>query len=346
MLAPNPSSYYNGRASFVNPMYLKKAQSAKPCLYKVSYDKDDLVNIFAPNCDETLILEEESRSKLDKDKINVLVNDLLMPLAEKTRVNASEFERVLKEEMFDDLQYVQSLEKELDELQSDKTKHSNEYDLLLQECLSKDILCAALSSMTDIDEYSEMACKYLEKVKECECLKIELSKQKDTVSKEYYHNLLKSFCTLEQHSISLELALQQCKEQLKNDKVWKQQESTSFQEINQNYFEIQDLKAQLQDKDIAISELKKLIEKSKGKSMETKFDKPLVVRQTNVIKVPKPSVLGKPTPFLDSLEKRIFSKPRSVAKTDVHNGLLKPVTPQNLPQTETGKQAEINKNVI
>ncbi|GKB53295.1 retrovirus-related pol polyprotein from transposon TNT 1-94 [Tanacetum coccineum] len=101
--------------------------------------------------------------------------------------------------------------------------------------------------MIDIDEYSEMACKYLEKVKECKCHEIELSKQKDTVSKEDYHKL---------------------------------------------YFKIQDLKAQLHDRDIAISELKKLIEKSKGKSMETKFDKPLVVRQTNVIKVPKPSVLG------------------------------------------------------
>ncbi|GJV85632.1 hypothetical protein Tco_1525530 [Tanacetum coccineum] len=69
MLAPNLSSYYNGRASFVNPMYLKRAQSAKPCLYRVPYDKDDLVNIFARNCDETLILEDESRSKLDKDKV-------------------------------------------------------------------------------------------------------------------------------------------------------------------------------------------------------------------------------------------------------------------------------------
>ncbi|GKC30478.1 hypothetical protein Tco_1037772 [Tanacetum coccineum] len=67
MLAPNPSPYYNGRASFVNLIYLKKAQSAKPCLYKVPFDKDDLANIFAHNSDETLILEEESRSKLDKD---------------------------------------------------------------------------------------------------------------------------------------------------------------------------------------------------------------------------------------------------------------------------------------
>nr|GEZ05508.1 hypothetical protein [Tanacetum cinerariifolium] len=52
-----------------------------------------------------------------------------------------------------------------------------------------------------------------------------------------------------------------------------------------------DLKAQLQDKNIAISELKKLIEKGKGKFVETKFDKPSVVRQPNAQRIPKPSVL-------------------------------------------------------
>nr|GEW74590.1 hypothetical protein [Tanacetum cinerariifolium] len=98
--------------------------------------------------------------RMDKPIIHeiiMLVKDLLMPLAEKTRATASEFENFLKEEMFDDLQYVQSHEKELDELQSDKIEFSNEYELLLQECLSKDIWCVALSFMTDIDEYSEMA---------------------------------------------------------------------------------------------------------------------------------------------------------------------------------------------
>ncbi|GJV01607.1 hypothetical protein Tco_1335176 [Tanacetum coccineum] len=69
MLAPNPSLSYNGRLSFVNPKYVKKAQSEKPCLYKVPYDKYDLANIFAPNCEETLILEQESRSKLHKETI-------------------------------------------------------------------------------------------------------------------------------------------------------------------------------------------------------------------------------------------------------------------------------------
>ncbi|GJV85497.1 hypothetical protein Tco_1525395 [Tanacetum coccineum] len=57
----------------------------------------------------------------------------------------------------------------------------------------------------------------------------------------------------------------------------------------EQYFEIQDLKAQLQDKNIAISELKKLIDKCKGKSVDTKFDKPSVVRQPNAQRIPKPS---------------------------------------------------------
>ncbi|GJR43852.1 hypothetical protein Tco_1311955 [Tanacetum coccineum] len=51
-------------------------------------------------------------------------------------------------------------------------------------------------------------------------------------------------------------------------------------------------KAQLQDKDIAISELKKLIEKMKGKSVETKFEKPSVIRHPNAFKSQRSSVLG------------------------------------------------------
>ncbi|GJX88492.1 hypothetical protein Tco_0340506 [Tanacetum coccineum] len=53
----------------------------------------------------------------------------------------------------------------------------------------------------------------------------------------------------------------------------------------------EDLKAQMQDKNIAISELKKLIEKCKGKSVETQFDKPSVVRQPNAQRIPKPSIV-------------------------------------------------------
>ncbi|GJY19506.1 hypothetical protein Tco_0390997, partial [Tanacetum coccineum] len=67
MLAPKGSTY-NARPKFSNPMYLKKAQSEKPCLYEIPYECD-LANIFAPNREETLTLEQESRSKLNTDLV-------------------------------------------------------------------------------------------------------------------------------------------------------------------------------------------------------------------------------------------------------------------------------------
>ncbi|GJV83664.1 hypothetical protein Tco_1523562 [Tanacetum coccineum] len=103
---------------------------------------------------------------------------------------------------------------------------------------------------------------------------------------------------------------------MKNDTVYKEKASNLFQKEREQYFKIQYLKAQLQDKNIAISELKKLIEKCKGKSVETKFDKPSVVRQPNAQRVPKPSVLGKLNPFSYSLERKKFSKTKLVPKTN------------------------------
>nr|GEU49048.1 hypothetical protein [Tanacetum cinerariifolium] len=81
------------------------------------------------------------------------------------------------------------------------------------------------------------------------------------------------------------------------------------------------------------TELKKLIEKGKGKSADTKFDRPSVVRQPNAQQIPKLSVLGKPTPFSDSLERKYFQKTKSVLKANVSEGLSKPVIEQTLPQT-------------
>ncbi|GKF94803.1 hypothetical protein Tco_0284503, partial [Tanacetum coccineum] len=60
---------YNGRTTFANPRYLKKAQSEKPYLYEIPYDTFDLANKFAPNREETMTLANESRSKLNKDYV-------------------------------------------------------------------------------------------------------------------------------------------------------------------------------------------------------------------------------------------------------------------------------------
>ncbi|GJU82386.1 hypothetical protein Tco_1284751, partial [Tanacetum coccineum] len=407
MLAPKCATY-NGRSTFANPKYLKKAQSDKPRLYEIPYDTSDPANRFCPDGEETVTLEKESRSKLDKDTVKpynytyqnslyetfkppskayldqlerakevrktmwrktfvrtkpniaknvgflpmsksisksrllynemtnnfnhfrticqqtwsnhtssafpnptaksmeVLIKILLMPLSDKTILDSHCFVHELKKEMNDDLEYVNSLEKELDELESEKADFSNIYDLLLEECVSKDVTCSYLHSMSHLNANTKLQCMYLHKVKECECLAQKLSKQTESVNKEVHNNLLKSFSKLEKHSISLELSLQHCKEQMKNNPVCKENASNVFRKEREQYHEIQDLKAQMQDKNMVINELKKLILVTKGKSVETQFDKPSVVRQPNAQRIPKPSVLGKPTPFSNSPEMRSF----------------------------------------
>nr|GEU53287.1 retrovirus-related Pol polyprotein from transposon TNT 1-94 [Tanacetum cinerariifolium] len=264
-------------------------------------------------CKAILAETNQFRAPTAQD-MEILIQTCLMLLTIKTQNDSFIFVHELKQEMHANLKYVESLEKEIDELESDKAEFSNMYDMILNEC-----------------------------VKECDCLAQKLSNQTESVSKKVHTELLQRFAKLEKHSISLEIALQKRKEQVKNDTVWNEKASNVFQKEREQYLEIQDLKAQLQDKNIAISELKKLVEKGKGKFMDTKFDKPSVVRQPNAQRIPKPSVLGKPAPFSNSLKRIYFPKTKLVPKTNMSEGLSKPVTAQTLPQT--ARQAVSNTNV-
>nr|GEY46781.1 hypothetical protein [Tanacetum cinerariifolium] len=73
------------------------------------------------------------------------------------------------------------------------------------------------------------------------------------------------------------------------------------------------------------------MEKQKGKSVDTKFEKSLVIRQPNAFKSQRPSVLVKPTTFSNSFVRKDFSKSTSVTQTHVSNDFSKPVTVQILP---------------
>nr|GEZ88873.1 hypothetical protein [Tanacetum cinerariifolium] len=250
------------------------------------------------------LMKQSLLTKSHYEDMEILIQTCLMPLAIKTQNDSFKFVHELKQEMHADLKYVESLKKEIDELESDKAEFSDMYDVILQECVSKDVMCSYLMSLSDLDALDELQCLYLHKVKECDCLAQKLLKQTESVSK--------------------------------NDTVCNEKASNVFRKEREQYFKIQDLKAQLQDKNIAISELKKLIEKGKGKSMDTKFDRPSVVR--------RPSVLGKPAPFFNFLERIYFPKTMSVPKANVSEGLSKPVTTQTLSQT--ARQAVSNTNVL
>ncbi|GJT75862.1 hypothetical protein Tco_1042587 [Tanacetum coccineum] len=54
----------NCKTSFVKPEFHKKPQRANPRLYDIGCYNDNLALMLAPDSDETIRLEKESRSKL------------------------------------------------------------------------------------------------------------------------------------------------------------------------------------------------------------------------------------------------------------------------------------------
>ncbi|GJT07299.1 hypothetical protein Tco_0841761 [Tanacetum coccineum] len=122
-----------------------------------------------------------------------------------------------------DLRYFNSLEHEVDtlksQLETQKTQFLNEIDRLSREYYYAYHMNAILSVYTDIDEVNNLQCDYLETLEKCEHLEKQLSKSK---------TMSKNFEALQKHAINIELDLQQCKEMIKNDKSFKENQSKVF----------------------------------------------------------------------------------------------------------------------
>nr|GFA48495.1 hypothetical protein [Tanacetum cinerariifolium] len=113
---------------------------------------------------------------------------------------------------------------------------------------------AILGVYTELDKVTNLQCDYLELLEKCEGLETELSKSK---------MMSKSFESVQKHAINLELELQQCKEKIKNDMLFKLNKTKDFCKEREQYFKIKDLKAQLQDKGIVINSLGSQLETQK-----------------------------------------------------------------------------------
>ncbi|GJT71347.1 retrovirus-related pol polyprotein from transposon TNT 1-94 [Tanacetum coccineum] len=294
----------NCKTSFVKPENLKKAQRANPRLYDIGCYNDNLALMLASESDKTIRLAHKSRSKLsglikpfDYKNLNNLC-DLFVPqreispeqryFLERSKMSHTPVKNENSKESFN--KQTTLLEKRMDE--------SIPWD---QKCKSSKELFKIKSSVDTIFDGVERCKQTIAKrtyfghidpfiqntIEGNFCPQI----RKINADLEKFHLCLKEEMVADLRYFN-SLEHEQSHEQLNNDKVWKQKESNSFGELNVKYFEIQDLKAQLQDKDIAISELKKLIENIKGKSVDTKFEIPSVIRQPNAFKSQRQSVLG------------------------------------------------------
>ncbi|GJR88272.1 hypothetical protein Tco_0212283 [Tanacetum coccineum] len=115
----------------------------------------------------------------------------------------------------------------------------NENERLLEQVMNKDIVNIIVNSSVD-NAYVN--------VHECEkCLKLETEvlNKKDFIEKETYDKLFRSYTTLEKHCISLEVDTQLNQEIFQRDNSVSNQSAPNFDQ----YFELNELKAQSQEKD-------------------------------------------------------------------------------------------------
>ncbi|GKC18940.1 hypothetical protein Tco_1021090 [Tanacetum coccineum] len=134
-----------------------------------------------------------------------------------------------------------------------------ENDRLLQKVMSQDVLITVMNSMSLNSDSVNVKMQKCELCEKCLNLDVELSK-----SKQAYNDLLKNHSQLEKHCISLEVSMQLKQEVFQNDESCVNQNAVEIQE----YFEINDLKARLQDKDTTISKLKDTIKSLKMNTKE------------------------------------------------------------------------------
>ncbi|GJX16560.1 retrovirus-related pol polyprotein from transposon TNT 1-94 [Tanacetum coccineum] len=135
-----------------------------------------------------------------------------------------------------------------------------ENDRLLDQIISQDIVNIVVNSLLDentsvnVNSFVAMnvSVKYVDMCCKCLDLEAELIKQHNMVEKDEYNRLLKRFSELEQHCISLEIAMQFNKEIFQKNNTSVNQTEPSFDQL----FELNNLKAELQAKDTTIKKLK------------------------------------------------------------------------------------------
>ncbi|GJX53201.1 retrovirus-related pol polyprotein from transposon TNT 1-94 [Tanacetum coccineum] len=136
----------------------------------------------------------------------------------------------------------------------------NENERLLEQVINKDIVNIIMNSTVDNASVN---------VHECEkCLKLEneLLNKNNFIEKETYDKLFRSFTTLEKQCISLEVDTQLNQEIFQRENSVSNQSAPSFEQ----YFELNELKTQSQEKDTVI---KKLKERIKSLSVNMNEDK-------------------------------------------------------------------------
>nr|GEV73865.1 hypothetical protein [Tanacetum cinerariifolium] len=138
-----------------------------------------------------------------------------------------------------------------------------ENERLLEQAISADIVNIVVHANVNY------ACKTMNECKRCVSIETEL--QRDFIKKECYDTVFKQYTTLGKHCISLEVDNHIKQEIFQRNNSCSQQSVPTFDQL----FEINDLKAQSQEKDTIIMKLKERIKSLSGNVKEEKINREL-----------------------------------------------------------------------
>ncbi|GJR49101.1 retrovirus-related pol polyprotein from transposon TNT 1-94 [Tanacetum coccineum] len=236
---------------FQNPFYLKKAQKIRLMLYDGSVIAKETNVISIADSEETLMLEEESRSKmLLKQSDPMVFENKLQTSHPNTNQSASSPIKIEAPRELPKTNSAIEIQKEIiliETIDSGSKSFLRYCEYCYEFFCDYEYLCecAFFCAMNDSVNYVEMCNKCLK-------LEAELIKQHNMVEKDEYNRISKSFSKLEQHCISLELAMQLNKEIFQKNNTSVNQTEPTFDHL----FELNNLKAELQAKDTTIEKLK------------------------------------------------------------------------------------------
>ncbi|GJX25843.1 retrovirus-related pol polyprotein from transposon TNT 1-94 [Tanacetum coccineum] len=246
---------------YQNLFHLKKAQRIQPTLYdgSVIAKKHDVISVI--DDEETLILEEESRSKMpnkQNDPISIKQKINISPIDYSNSDTSVKSHTTVRIEAPCELPKVSLVNESLKKLKY----HLASFDKVLKKRTTSDAISVEIVhiSMNSVD-ILDVSKSCVDECNKCLELETELFKKKDLIEKDVYNKILKSYSTLEKHCISLELSTQLNQENFQMDNSRENQNAATFIQL----FDINELKAQLQEKDTVIKKLKDMIKSLSGK---------------------------------------------------------------------------------
>ncbi|GKB08401.1 retrovirus-related pol polyprotein from transposon TNT 1-94 [Tanacetum coccineum] len=260
---------------YQNPFYLKRAQRIKPTLFdeNVISKKHDVISVVDE--EETLILAEESQSKmLEKQNDPILKEkEIDISLINYPELNklTQDFEKrfvpqkeLPVEQAFwlkssnpnsEDPSTSQTLVKIEVPIELLKKQFFIENDRLLDQIISQDIVHIIVNSSTIICDSEKKNDDYVNICNKCLELEAELVKKNNIIERDAFNELSKCYSNLEKHCISFELAMQLNQEIFQKDKSCENQDAPAYPE----FCKINELEAHLQANDTIINKLKETI---------------------------------------------------------------------------------------